>query len=302
MSLLAFPSILALVIKLWLFRVSGKALFVSNPFLAYFLCSLFALNLVELTFFLQLIPPDNALPILISYYIAAIYSAAAYLAIAINLVRPSRLTQVSVFLMATLMAVLMCIPDLVIAGVTYISYSITKIPGEYYWLLQIYLVGILIIGTAILLYGLFYHQNSLTRKRCLAILISTVPMTIAVISVVGLMALGYPINGAVILSLVTTLTLIILIYTESRYRLFLFLSYVPYTIENDIRKHIAILVRQSVEALFKQGGTLDMKSISAKFESALIEMAIEATNGNKTHAAEILQIGKATLHRKLSRP
>ena len=111
--------------------------------------------------------------------------------------------------------------------------------------------------------------------------------------------MGAKINGAVIISLMTSLMLVILIYTEKRYRLFKFLSYVPYTREHELRTRANRLVEQMIDDLFNGESAVNFKDIRSEFETTLIEIAIESTGGNKTHAAKILGIGKATLHRKI---
>jgi len=299
MSLLLLPSLTALGIKLWIFLVSRGALFKNNPLLAFFLCALFALNLSELLILLNVRTADHALPLMMAYYVAAIYSAAALLMLALSLIQPGRYLNLGIMIVASGVAVLTLIPGVFLQGAESIGYSLIRVPGEHFWVLQSFLFVTLFAAVGAMFHGALKSKDRLARKRSIALLLSAAPLALVAIVIVFAMSAGYLLNATVILSFVTTITLGILIYTESRYRLFLFLSYVPNTRENKIRKAIANLVRESVEALFNSGGALDMKAMSDKFDRALIELAIEATNGNKTHAAEVLQIGKATLHRKL---
>jgi len=301
MSLFILPSLTALGIKLWIFLVSRGELFRNSPLLAFFLCALFALNLAELLILLNVSEASQALPLMMAYYVAAIYSATALLMLVTSLIWQKRFLNTGIMIVATTVAILTCIPGIFLSGAASIGYSLIRVPGEFYWAQQSFLLAILFFAVCTMFYGALKSKSSLVRKRSFALILSTAPLALTAMIIILIMSTGYLLNATVILSLVTTITLVILIYTESRYRLFLFLSYVPYTRESEIRKAVADLVRESVEALFRSGGMLDMKAISGKFETTLIELAIEATDGNKTHAAEILQIGKATLHRKLGK-
>ena len=299
MSIFALPSLLALIIKLWLFKVAGRRLFLDNPMLAFFLCSLLGMNINEFGYYAFANEATVLLPVLLLFYITVVYAVAAYFLMVIDMLYPVRFVKTGLLSVATLLAMVTATTDLVIADAVRTDYSITRVAGEFYWVMQAYLLVLLVGGLFLLARGALKNTQSMIRKRCLAILLGTSPVILTGIGILAAIQLGFEPNGALILSLMTTVTLILLIYIESRYRLFLFLSYVPYTRERQIRKAVTDLVAESVEALFKSGGALDMKAVSGKFESALIEMAIEATGGNKTHAAEVLQIGKATLHRKL---
>lgn len=301
MSIYAIPSLLALAIKAWLFVVAGKPLVSKNPALAFFLCSLFGVNSAEFIFFTMTSAATNLMPILLVYYAAAVYAVAAFVLLALNLYGARRWLGVAVMFLASVIVFMIILTDWIVADVVRTSLSMTRVAGELYWVVQLFFLTALVAGMAMLLYVAFRSENIINAKRGLAMLVGTLPVVLSALLVVVGMKLGLQLNGAVIISTMSTVTVALLVYVESRYRLFLFLSYVPYTRENEIRKRVVGLVRESVEALFRRDGELDMKSISAKFETALIEMAIEATGGNKTHAAQVLQIGKATLHRKLAK-
>jgi len=301
MNLLILPSLIALGIKVWLFSVSRLALFRDNPHLAFFLCALFGLNLAELSLFLMKNDPAGASPVIMSYYAAAIFSAAAYLILAIWVIWHTKFITNLLVASALIMSALVFIPDFFISGAQSIGYSITRIPGEYYIWLQIYLIAFMMLAIAISVYGIIAGKNKRVQKRSLIVLIATSPMAVAATLIILIMIMGYQVNATVILSLLTSLTLVILIYAEKQYRMFKFLSYVPYTEENRIRNQISLLVNETIDSLFLNEETLDFKDISAKFEAAVIDMAIQATNGNKTQAAKLLQIGKATLHRKIAK-
>ena len=301
MNILILPSLVAIGIKIWLFSVSRWLLFRDNPYLAFLLCALFGLNLTELILFSVINDTDGALPVMMAYYVTTVFSVTAYLMFVINVVKSAKSVTKYLLIAAFIVSILVCIPDFFISGTHSIGYSLTRTPGEHYGWLQAYLLISMCSAIVICAYGAISSKDRLVRKRSLVVLMATAPMALMAISIITVMIMGYKLNATVILSLMTSVTLMMLIYAEKRYRLFKFLSYLPYTQEYKLRKQINILISDMIKTLFQKDKKPDFKEIIAKFESSVIEIAIVAANGNKTHAAQLLQIGKATLHRKIAK-
>jgi DNA-binding protein Fis len=299
MSYLALSSIVALLIKLSLFWVAKGALFKDNQPLAFFLIALCALNIAELMLFIHMDNEHYLLGILQSYYAAGVIAAASLFYLGIHVTQRKVYYAAISFAASILIAILTFIPDVILSGFQSIGYSVTRIPGEYFPVLQVYLIGTLVMSVALLLYGALKSADRMVNKRSLVLLISVVPLVFFTITITVTLSLGIKINGTVILSMMTSLMLVILIYCEKHYRLFKFLSYVPYTHEYELRTRAGKLVDKMIQDLFDSGSSVNLKDIRAQFETALIQLAIESTGGNKTHAAKLLGIGKATLHRKI---
>ena len=300
MTIYILPSVIALGIKIWLFMVSRMKLFRDNPFLAMFLCALFGLNVAELFILLLVDNPASALGYMMAYYVAAVFSAATYLLLAMNVIRTRAWLNHGIVASGMLLSVLVCIPDFFISGTTSIGYSLTRLPGEHYVYLQAYLLLFIACAIAVNFFGVLVPSDQMVRKKSLAVLIATFPMAVITALIIISMMFGHRLNATIILSLMTSITLMILIYTEKRYRLFKLLSYMPYTQEFRLKRKIDLLIDDLIESLFEKDHNPDLKILVSRFESSVIRLAIEASNGNKTHAAQLLQIGKATLHRKIS--
>lgn len=88
---------------------------------------------------------------------------------------------------------------------------------------------------------------------------------------------------------------------DKQYRRFRLRSYLPYTQECRLRKQFNMHISDTIKSLFQTENKTDLKGIVARFESSVIDLAIAASGGNKTHAAQLLKIGKATLHRKIAK-
>jgi len=114
------------------------------------------------------------------------------------------------------------------------------------------------------------------------------------------MMLGYQMNATIVLSLMTSLTLGILVFAEKRYRLFNLLAYIPHTKEHELKTRLNLLIDDLVESLFDKEKETELKKVVVQFEESVINLAVEAADGNKKNAAKLLHIGEATLHRKLS--
>lgn len=299
MSFLALSSIMALLIKLSLFWVGKASLFKDNQSLALFLVALCALNFSELMLFIFNDNEPILLVVIQAYYAAAVISAAALFNLSMHIIKRSGPFVAIVSILSLMIAMLTFIPGVIIGGVESIGYSVTRIPGEYFPILQTYLIMTLLCSSGILFFGAVKSDNRVINKRSLIMLISVTPLIFFTVTLTIALSFGFKFNGTVILSAMTSLMLIILIYSEKQYRLFKFLSYVPYTPEHELRTRAGKLVNQAIENLFDRNSNIELKDIRSEFETTLIQLAIESTGGNKTRAAKILGIGKATLHRKI---
>ncbi len=298
MSILTAPSLFALIIKGILFAVARGDLFHKNTALAVFLMALFALNLAEFILLVNGASSDFSLWAMKGYYVAAVSTAAAFLALALSLYSRDRLVASGLLMVVSLLSVFIVSSDSLIAGIQPISYSVTSMPGKYYWMLQAFIILSTISGLIVLGINVARAPDQVARQKSAVILIGTAPMGIFTIGIIITMFLGYSVNATVVQSLLSTLLLAILIFTEAKYHLFRFLSYVPLTREYKIRTRAQVLVNQAISDLY-ENHRLALKDLRSEFESALIELAIQSTDGNKTHAARVLGIGKATLHRKI---
>jgi len=203
MSFLAVSSIVALLIKFSLFWVGKSALFRENQPLALLLVVLCALNLVELMSFVYA-GNEHALVIVIqAYHAAAILAAAAFFYLSIHTTRGNKLYAATSFAASIIIAILTFIPGVMISGIESIGYSITRIPGGYFPILQIYLIGTLLLSCAILILGALKSTDHLVNKRSLIFLISAAPLVFFAITITITLSLGIKINGRVSPSTVT---------------------------------------------------------------------------------------------------
>lgn len=288
------PSISAIAIKLIMVWYGRDMIRKANFWLWAFLAGLFAQNSVELLTFMFPYTGEGStsMHLLQWYYLSSLVSSTAFLALSLHLAsllnRKMAYTVVGLFCLGALVVML---PHVALQGVQSIGYSITRIPGDYYWVLQIILVGAVVGGTLVLVWTTYSGKAWVARRRSLALLVGASPIIVASLLVMALMQAGFSINATIIVSLSVNVLLGVLIYTEYEHGLFKFLSFVPSTRENK-------LARSATRAAWEvHTGSLN-NAVNA-FEQAIIVDALEKSNGNKTMAADLLGISRTTLRRKM---
>jgi len=88
-------------------------------------------------------------------------------------------------------------------------------------------------------------------------------------------------------------------YTVRRERFFILLSRIPFTREYYLRSQFTRLFHHAITSLFSDSAELALPEMRDRFQHHIIELALEVTGGNKRHTAALLNIGQATLHRKI---
>ncbi len=293
------PSVMALLVKVWLCINVRKTFQRENITLASFLVSLFFLNLIELTSFHYISSDLSVQRIVLNlYYVSLIFTIATFFCLSVFLSYASRLNRpILVLALATLISIAVCFTDLIISGVKPIAYSGTRIPGQYYWIIQLYVVCALIASAILLIAGVLNLEERLARVRCGIVLAAFLPTILSIIAVAALMEMGLEINATMWVSSGTTLFLLVIIYTEDRFDLFKLLEKIPFTEENKKSKaHY-----NSLRKLFfnsQYGSKVDLRELLQNIEDAILENAL-ASGATQEEAAKKLGLPKTTFSRKI---
>ena len=290
-ALYTLPSIAALALKLLLFWYGRKSLTSASIWLWAFFAGLFGMNFIELMGFHYINKADKGFAWLTWYYLLAEFTFLSLLALALENAR--RLTTITKYTLAACGAagaLPLLIPGAALAGAESIGYSVTRIPGPYYFVVQLGILGP--IAATIIVAGFYAnHKDDATKRKSQILLISCSPIFLTVFIIMGLMQFGYKINASVILSLMINLTLLILIYTERKERQFKFMAFIPNSRENAFVSNLTKLVSDPSIGLDK-GRML--------IEQEMIREALILTDGNKVKAAEMLGVSRQTLTRRLN--
>lgn len=297
MSIYAVPSFLALIVKAWLFWFSRDSLLTHNRPLGLFLLALFCLNLAEFNLFFYVDKPEKALGMMLFYWSSAIASVASFLYLASRLAGYS-LSSYLLLSAAVLMILTVVTSDFFIAGTTAIAYSVTRIKGEYYLLLQLYVLFHLFFGLFLLAQAGRNHSDVWVRKKCSVVFLSMLPTVLAVTVVLLLMHLEFDINATGIVSVTIIFFLAAIIFTESKYSLLNLLTIALTSKESLYFKQILIPEIHFLCSVYS-GKKMRIKEELKEFERVLIMVALEENNGNRHHTAEQLGLSKAGLDTKL---
>ncbi|MDC0598648.1 hypothetical protein OAP18_02255 [Gammaproteobacteria bacterium] len=296
--LLTMPSFLAISIKLWLiFSTDKRELIAKNwPILIVFIGT-GGTNFIELFSYLHLMDPG--LYSLKMYYLFLSLTFIGLLLLSISnsgIKRPASLaiSSLSLFLGLALITLIFN-TNLVIAGLQLISYSITRVPGEYYWFFQAF-AG-LSLGLTIALNWVGCYQKTENAKKCKATLLCFAPYSFAILIVIGLMQINVSINAALIIPLTTTYLLLIIIFVEDQSKIFSILIRTPFSKERNSYKSITSEIEHFLGET-SNGNKASLKELTSNLEKQIVSMAIEMSNGSQVQAASLLNTSKSSICRK----
>ena len=302
--LLAIPSLITITVILILLCIGRwRALLWENSLISGLVIALAMMNLLEVVTFANLL--SNFSLLIKPYYAAAILSCSFFLCLSLRLNDPAPNTRKYFYLtiLATNLLVLPLIlfTDLVLSGATRTSYTISRIPGDLYWIFQVYSL-ICILGGMFLIWKSYSNaSNPLDKKRHIVIFYSFIPIVVTGISVLILMQLGLDINFSIFLPLSTLLFVIAYLFTESRSDLFKFMVNIPYSHERAAYKEVNDNI---IEYLSKTqtDEKISLKEAMSAIEKAFIARALELKGGDHNLAAELLSISMSTIYRKEEKP
>ena len=288
---LSIPSLVAMPLVFWFAKISAKNK--NFSMLAFCLGSIGMLS-AEVTFYLSNLTVDDSLlyKIVVLYYISVIVCSAAFIFSALQVGKLINRKFIVVILMFSLLNVILFVmPGMALLGIQTISYGYTRIAGPYYWVFQVTTVGFLLTGMLILVYATRKFESWIVRRKALVLLTGSVFLVVSAIAIVLMMQLGLKINGLVWGPTAICMFISILIYSEYEQKMFKLLSLLPSSPEQR-------LTRSTISALLKyKSGNL--QAAINEFERAVIADTLEKCRDNKTLAAEMLGISRATLRRKL---
>lgn len=293
LTLYALPSIAALSLKLTIFWFGRNSLSTASLWLWLFLLGLFGMNLVELIGFYYVEQPEKGIIWLSGYYIFAELAFLSLVALSLeNANRLSGMIKLLVALFFIVGVIPLIVPGLALDGAKSIGYSVTRIPGPYYFIVQIAILLPLMGSVCVSGYYALRGKSHSVRRKSQILLISCIPIFSSVILVMAAMQMGYAINASVVLSLMITITLLILIATEHKENQYKFMSLIPKTKEHIFVKQLSNLIVDPTIGL-DQGREL--------IEQEMIKEALILSSGNKIKAASILGISRQTLQRKMDK-
>jgi len=298
--ILAIPSLITLAIIFCLLSIKrSRALLWENFLISGLIVALASMNLLEVITFGNLI--GNFSLLIKPYYAIAIISCSFFLCLSWRLNSPSESTQ-RTFYLVVILANLVVLPlilftDAIINGAVRTSYTVSRVPGDQYWIFQIYSLVCILVGMILIWRSYARANNPLDKKRHIVIFYSFLPIVITGISVLILMQLGFDINFSIFLPLSTLLFVIVYLFTENRSDLFKFLVNIPYSEERAAYKEVNDRLIEYL-ARTQTDEKISLKEAMGSIEKAFIARALELKGGDHNLAAEMLSISMSTIYRK----
>ncbi len=304
MELILIPSFLAICLKLAIFFRHQRSLTRENIALCIFFVAVFLWNLIELVFLDGNYSDQVNFFLLVCAYCSIIFLVHAFLSIAIEYakLRWQKLEQIKLALNLFLgyLVVSVIFDRGMIAGFEPNGFTLTKIPGERYWIFQIYLLAGVLTALTLLVNGVVTLKDNLDKQRCLAVLLAAVPAAAVGIFVVISKALGAGSTSTIFQSLGFTLMLGVLVYAEKKSRLFKLLTFIPFTKERKLHKKILAQITDCI-AINDDPSTqqpINLKHMMREFEGLVVEHVVDYYDGNQKRAASALGVSEATVSRR----
>lgn len=293
------PSLAAMAVKLILLWITRHRLQSHTNFIV-LLVSLFVLNAAEFTSYFV---PDSALPnslwIMQLYYLAAVIATAAVFDVCLEITHDNvrRWRDINA-LIAFTVGLLTVVPGTVVAGIEPMGDLVRRVPGPAMGVWMSYVVPTLLASIGTLIVGIRKAPSPHRKRQSRALLIAFVPLLLSTVVIIVLMAMNVRANGAVTISVMTTILAIVLYLSDSRYQLFKLLSRIPTTPEYRERSQLLSLIQTLQEVATTPDRQDELRQILRRMEMAGIGMAIEANEGNLSKTARNIGVSRATLVRK----
>lgn len=303
MELILLPSFVAICLKITIFFRYQKSLTTENIALLTFFVAVFVWNLVELIGLDGIYSRDTYFLLFLLAYCSIVFVVHAYLSIAIeNATAGKDLSKLKIFLNILLgyLVVSIIFDRGMIADFEPNGFTFTKIPGDRYWIFQLYFLGGIGAALSILIRGMRKLSDNLSRARCFVILIATIPAASVGVFVVVFQAIGLQVTSTLFQSLGFTVMLGILVYAEEKSRLFHLLTFIPFTKERKLHKKIMSQVTTCIaindDPSVQQ--PINLKQMMREFEGLVVEHVLDYYQGNQKLTASALGVSEATISRR----
>jgi len=299
------PSVTAICFKIVIFLRYHESLRRENFNLCLLFVAVLLLNLVELIVFERSYSHSTTLLLLIAYYCCAVFSAHAYINIAL---------QYSKFSWHA--GIIKGVLNVALAGLTLAlifdrgiiadwtmgmgGYAPTKVEGSRYWIVQLCLFVGMGFAVGLLNRGMRKLESNLARRQCLLFLFASIAPVLMTVLVVILQEQGVPISAGIFMSMAFTLMLAIIVYAEEKSRLFRLLTLVPFSSERKLHRQLLHDITKcvSISDTPGPGEDLDLKGMMKSLEGTVVEHVLNYYDGNQKLAASALGVSEATISRR----
>ncbi len=299
MTLYIIPSLIAIIAKLFLLWIARRN-FAENLVFTALLGALLVMNAVEFSsYFITNDMLNDYVWLMQLYFLSALVATATItdLCLVITGLAQPLWRQINALLTVTV-ALLTIVPGTVIAGVEPMGEFVRRIPGPALPVWTTYVVLAIAASVGLLLRGVRRAPSRHQQRQSCALALAFLPGLLSAGLIVVLMSFGYRVNGAVTMSIMSTLLAVVFFLSESRYHLFRLLSAIPSTVEYQTNRRVQTLVNKLKYIASMPDRQSELKAILAELEQASIAMAIDANDGNVSKTARAMKVSRNTILRK----
>ena len=194
---------------------------------------------------------------------------------------------------ALLMSLFVLFSDSIISDVRSISYTITRVPGEYYFVAPVYSVVMLLSAVGSSIYGYRKAEQHFSRIQSMYVLLSVFFLALPIIVAIIFMAFGYEVNASVILPIGVSMFLVIITYGLNAEGLYDLRVWIPGTVMFKLHRSF------HKEFMLNLDGTeMSAKERNQAHEKRYIIQALIQANGNQKKAAQLLDVSESTISLK----
>ncbi len=295
MTIYIMPALIALALKVYVLFIAHASK-TSRVFAGMVL--VFALhNATEVIAYLQF-ASGHMSEFLFRVYYAATLAVLCYMCL--YCIEVSKLASLKKFqlpftLWLALGTVLVLVTDLLVAGVTPISYAVTAKQGPYYWLFSLTTLLSLVFIVTSLIYGYRKSDEHVTQIQCLYNLVALFPVVILGFIVIPMMMFGYQLNAAGFLPICTTLFLLITLKSEDKHGFTDIRRFLPFSRERRMANDVQALISRFAM------DQISYKEMSNEFEKIALKHKLDQADDSISQAARLLQMKRSTLYSMLNR-
>lgn len=191
--------------------------------------------------------------------------------------------------LVVLMICIMLFTNHLIIGVKSIGYSVTRIPGEHYFLFQLYILTSLFFSIVSCCYGYLIKERHYEKVQFIYVILSVLAMLAPIVFAIFAMKLGIKVNAAVILPIGSTLFLITLTYALNTKGIYNIRVWLPWT------KMFKLFVSWHKEFMIYPDRMMSAKERRQLNERRFLIEALMRTDGNQAQAARNLDISPSSM-------
>jgi hypothetical protein len=218
------------------------------------------------------------------YYITLWFIFPSVLVLALAMTKYQYLKQARIILYTiSSIATIAYMNGLVVAGFTFLGWSVSGVPGQYYWLAMIYILFCCVSTIGYLAYQFVKNTDNEIRYNSKIYLIAFSPIVLVAVSVLLLKILGFNSTSVVSFPIASLIFLyILLLHTNGNL----------FWITTKCKTVLAVL-------MMHKDASVD--SLINEIEKVRIQEALKLTNGQQKSAAELLGVPASTLNKRLSK-